>query len=229
MRGTLHTIERINCSEAPPEGATQIGFHPTLNRPIYEIEMTVGESDWKYKTGEDGAFLRDANGEKIRVYQLHPTTAQPLFARRTLRAVKKKRVFYLENDGQANQYMVDYKPPTAEQIAAAQRAQQVTAMGGGKLGEMLVDAAAARGLSPDEVLQMLLNGNRVVAEADGEPDAGEAPEWPKYNAGGWATFSDGSKTQLPWEDAVRRQAELDVAAAAMRAQADPQDSPTIES
>lgn len=110
----------------------------------------------------------EASGEVQgpRKQRLHPVTGEPLLDKNKAEHYIHERLFYVESDGQGNQYKVDWSPATEEEIAAAERAKKIREVIPAVAGA-LVDS----GLSPDEIAARLSGSSeppRRPAEEDGE-------------------------------------------------------------
>lgn len=148
MRGTLNKIEPTYTREIPPEGAIQIG-HTPQGKPVYKMTLVRGVNEPK---------IDPATGEQE--YRKHPTTAEPLIGRRQLRRVEIEKIFTLEQDGMNNLYMLDYKFPTPEEIAAQERQRAIDAAVP-ELATALIDA----GLTPAELVEAIRRGTATPLQA----------------------------------------------------------------
>jgi len=134
-----------------------------------------------------------ATGEQK--WQLHPTTAQPLYPRFTLERNEIKQVFTLESDGHANLYVQDYTPPTPEEERRMEMESRAN-----EFKDDLARLAAENGVSAGDLLA------RIMASTATEP---AADEYPRKAAGvGMWELSNGSKVRGSREDAVKAEAGL---------------------
>lgn len=147
----------------------------------------------------DGSPVVDSRTGKTkmkRVWKRHPINGEPLYPMNQRNIVVKERLFFAESQGNYNVEKHFYKPPTAEEIARAEREGKVTEMYR-TFAEALVDT----GLTPDEVVRRLTQYGPVMtteqlAEAERHAAIGldEDPtqEYPVQLARGEYRLSDGS-------------------------------------
>ncbi len=99
-----------------------------------------------------------------RIWITNPLTNAPLYKKNKAEFYTQERMFFIESDGQGNQYKVDWAPPTPEQIEAIRHEKAVANM-----VPALASALVDRGLSVDEIV------SRLTAEPAAPERTPEAP------------------------------------------------------
>jgi len=134
----VFTIKRFSINEnLPPDGSVAAGITPD-GKQLYRHVSRRARAVPK----------RDANGN--REYAKNPMTAEPLYPKNQPEFYEFQRLFYIEDQGNGNNTLVEYTPPTDKELQQQVRTLQVKAMEG-KLAEALVDA----GFGPDDLLGSL--------------------------------------------------------------------------
>lgn len=163
-RRTLQKIKPFHPQEAfqPPDGAVAAGVTPDGKQlyrwsrkrsravPLYvrtpeaearEVELRAqGKS-----TVEIGQIMTN---EGFRQYQLNQMTGKLAYPLNRPEAYVEDKLFFIESQGNGNNALIEYNPPTPKQIEAQYRQEQVRQMGGGRLGELLVE----EGLTPEDLI-----------------------------------------------------------------------------
>lgn len=167
MAQTLSRIQPLHAELKPPRGAEPTGQVAHGQYPLYRMtrKMVV---DKEVLRDDDGNEMWKTNPQGEKLYRMY----RPIIGEEEL-------LFYLQSDGQGNVVMVDYTPPTAEQIAAEQREQNVE-RAQRELAEALVD----EGMTASELIAAI-RGPVPTPDADDEgavppPDAEEEPEEREY-------------------------------------------------
>lgn len=192
MTRTLARIKKITITEnLPPDGSVAVGTTPD------------GKVLYKHVSDRVRAVPKlDANGN--REYAKNPMTAEPLYPKNAPEFYKLERLFYLEDQGNGNNSLVPYYPPSDEELAKEVRTLKVKAMEG-KLAEALVD----HGIGPDELLAGLakIKAGGGIEGANPAPVASvptlelvEIPE-PEHLGAGWYRLSNGDKFRGTKDDA----------------------------
>ena len=88
--------------------------------------------------------------EGRRRYAKNPLTAEPLYPKNKAEHYIHERMFFIDSDGQGNQFKIDWAPPTPEQVAADVHTREVAAMVP-RLAGALVDS----GLDLEEIVKRL--------------------------------------------------------------------------
>lgn len=208
MARTLGKIRKIALTEnLPPEGSRVVGTTPDGKHTLYRQDRIMVESEPKLD--------KDGNQE----YAKNPMSGEPLYKKRIGKRVLRSRLFYLEDQGNGNNSLVEYTPPTPEELEESAFKAKVQAMGGGALGKAMVKL----GLSPEEIvesLQMLVK-NKTTTGGEGSPSqeppaTPETPEPvvdtlvhdPKSIGGGWYELSNGEKYRGSEEEAREVEARI---------------------
>ena len=89
---------------------------------------------------------REPHGE--RRWKRHPINGEPLYPMNKRKIVEVERTFYIESQGNFNQEKMFYTPPTAEEIAAAEREGRMA-----EIQSMFFGQLADSGLTPEEIMQ----------------------------------------------------------------------------
>ncbi len=197
QRGMVQKIPSVRTSLIPPKNAEPAGFthdgkhqlwrQPRrMNHPLPNIEAEVSElcgtddrgravHSWKDDT-IDHPVCKKCGTVGERLYKTHSQTNEKIIAIRRPNIVDEARLFYLEDCGNCNVAIVDYVPPTEEEIADQKRREDLAAMGGGYLGQVFVDAGISKEEAPDVVrkLRELSKPEAPVAPRGEIPD--EQPE-----------------------------------------------------
>jgi hypothetical protein len=129
-------------------------------------------------------------------WELHPTTAQPLYLRHVRRRKDRTQTFTLESDGHANLYVQEYNPPSPEEEREAEIRNAADT-----LQTQLARTMAERGITPDRLLDAVLGAQQQTETL---------PEktFPHlYAPGRWELFN-GSKMQGSRDDALEAEARL---------------------
>jgi hypothetical protein len=228
MENVLQTIPPIDTKMKPPIGAVAAGTTPD-GRQIYRLVTKRSKSQPK----------NDEKGDRI--WRKHPLTGEPLTALREPVLYDDDALFTMLDQGNGNGEKVPYYPPTEAERAAGERAAKIAAMGGGALGEAMVDAGLS---NPAEVINLLkarqaapfvapapMVGGVPVTTTGAVPpvptaatpamSADELAKYPVKIGGGWWKFSNGTRAQTS-EDAAL-QTEIDVQAARKTAAEQPEE------
>jgi hypothetical protein len=164
-----------------------------------------------------GKPARDENGD--RVFAKHRETGQRLYPINEREDYMHEKVFYCEQDGRGNVYKIAYNPPTADQIAAAEREGRIDRMMR-DLAETFVDS----GMTPQELLDAARRNAAEAQEATEAPGPALAPtddeggsvvEYPVYHPVGRWQLSDGSMMQGNKEAALEAEAAVQAQRAAV--------------
>jgi hypothetical protein len=177
---TLRKIQPLHANLTPPAGSVPIMVTPT-GKQVYRLTRQRSRAVPVYENGER-AYKRNANGDRY-------------VALNTMELYEETLTFYLESDGNNNIQMVPWSPPTEAELAEAERQRKIAEMGGGRLGEALVDA----NLTPEQVLAAL-------AERPAAPQP--QVEYPVHKGFGKWTLSNGSEFAGTKEDAHAAEAAL---------------------
>ena len=208
MKGVLQKIPPLHAPLIPPMGSVPAGLTPDGLHQLFKLDRprSTSEPDKDAETGQQR-------------YRRHATTGEPMIKVRKPVLYVEHLLFYLESQGNGNNVMVPYVPPTDQELAKAARDRKVAAMKEG-LAEALVDA----GYQPHEVLAALQQGAGLPQASDAGPEAPEAtvqqvkePEtYPKdMGGGGWWLLSNGEKFHGKEDAALSAEKEvLEVRAAA---------------
>jgi hypothetical protein len=182
MRGTLQPTKPIRADLIPPLGAKAAGITPD-GRQIYTMTTTRSRSEPK---------IDPETGEQM--WRKNPLNAEPLVPLRKPVVFQHEEMFTLVDQMNGNVEKMPFRFPTEAELKAAERAQKVTAMGGGALAEALVD----RGLSVDDVIARLAPAPTATFTAAvpvvpvSAPEPVEAVQYPVHIAGQNFRLSDGS-------------------------------------
>ena len=158
QRGMVQKIPTVRTQLIPPMGAKEAGFthdrkplwrlERVMNRPVPDIES---EASVECGTDERGLPVHTWKNDNLdhpvceicdtvgtRLYKTHSQTNEKIVAIRRRRNVLEARIFYLEDGGNCHVNMVDYVPPTKEELEAEERKGKVKRMEG-VLAGVLVD------------------------------------------------------------------------------------------
>ena len=130
----LSPIPPIVSREIPPEGSRVIGSTPD-GRVLYERTLVRGRNVPK----------RDEEGNEV--WELHPTTAQPLYPRRKLERVETKQQFTLRDALNGHVYIEPYVAPTEAEL----REVEVTRRAG-EIRDQLARAMAEQNIGVSDIL-----------------------------------------------------------------------------
>jgi len=192
MKGVLKKIKPLHPELVPPRDAVVIGQTPdgkTLYREVVKRSRAVPaftELQCPVCQGEPAEDLCGRCGGKgivagPRLYRKNPVTGENLVPVNKPEPYDQVQVYFLESQGNGNVGKVFYTPPSAEEIAEAQRQRKIAEMQT-KFAEVLVD----QGYTPDKILEALQGRSEPSV-----PDLQE--EYPLDLGGGWWQLSDGSK------------------------------------
>lgn len=153
MATTLSPIEKIEVAEKPPKGSRQVGVSPA-GKIVWELEEIRGrnEPDIDPETGKQR-------------YEVHPLNLRPLYPRRRLYPQPRKRVFTLEQDGQGNLYMQDFRFPTPEELEEKRIADESA-----RLLPTLARMLISQGFTADTLAARLAQGVNVAPQPEPEPE-----------------------------------------------------------
>lgn len=198
MKGVLRKIRPFHGPIEPDPNWEMLGMTPDGRQLFKEVT-----------TRSRPVPLNDDDGN--RVYQRHLTTGQKLYPMNKPEIFDLERVFTLESEGNGNVRKVPYRPPTPEEIKAAEREGKVEAMKD-RLAEVFVDAD----IEPEDLLAFLRE-RPYVPQA--EIDAAQA-----------AADEADEADELPYTDssARRAEAEAEAQAATQVAEALPEPGPDAE-
>lgn len=107
-------------------------------------------------------------------WKVNPLNGERLYKINKPEFYTQQRMFYIQSDGQGNQYKVDWAPPTPEQIEAIRHDKAVADM-----VPALASALVDRGLSVDEIVSRLTADTAAPKPAlvpEGPVPAAGAPE-----------------------------------------------------
>ena len=151
-RGTLTKLKPIESGiSKPPLDAVAAGVTPDGHQLYRRPRPVVTKSPRiDPKTGER-AWRRDPNG-------------QPLVPLNDYVVSSEDVLFYLEDQQNGNVEMVRYCPPSAEELAAKDRAAKIAAMQAG-----LAEAAVDAGLTPQEVMARIAGAKAATVTAATAP------------------------------------------------------------
>jgi len=148
MRATFSRIQKINPELIPPAGSVPFGVTPSgrqlyrlatpRSRAVPDIDPVTGQQRWRK----------------------NQMTGEPLYALNRPQSYEQVRIFYLESQGNGNVVLIPWAPPSAEELARAQKAQRVAEMQE-KLAEALVDS----GMEPVDLLASLKAKPSVTTSA----------------------------------------------------------------
>lgn len=152
-----------------PNGRQLYIERTSRSRAVPDYEDAVCDACEGSKKTKNGKFeCPKCSGTGIvvgkRRYAKNPLTGEPLYPKNKPEFYIHERMFFIESDGQGNQYKVDWAPPTPEQIAADAHTRAVAEMLP-KLAGALVDT----GLGMDEIVE------RLTAPRAPEPKAKMKP------------------------------------------------------
>lgn len=193
MSGALATISPIHAETVLPLGddgkeAVQVGTVKGWGGktvPLYERTIIRAAK-------EKAPEIDPVTGEQK--WELHPTTAQPLYPRWKNRREERKQRFTLESDGHANLYIREYFPPTAEEIK-----RQETEAKAAAFKDDLARLAAERGIDAESLLARLM-------ESQGAEEPGAS--YPQMVSPGRWVLSNGQKFQGKKAEAEAAEAAL---------------------
>jgi hypothetical protein len=209
MSRMLARIKKWSVSEnLPPAGSVPAGMTPDGKQLFYlETPRVKGVPKMRKVKQADGEIVEE------RDYAKNPMTAEPLYPKNKPERWTRKRLFFMEDQGNGNNTMVDYAPPTEEEIQREMKRQKVKAMEG-QLAEALVDM----GVDSPEALRTLLASGKpgkagkgttppVESAAPATSDAAPFIE-PKELGAGWWELANGTKVRGKKEQAREAQRRL---------------------
>ena len=136
----------VQCVRAVPRYATT----PEAVKRLAELEAQGASAT---------EIAQTMNREGLRQYRKNQMTGELAYPLNRAEQYMEERTFYVESQGNGNNTLVSYSPPTPEQLAAEGRRRKVAALGGGRLAEVLVD----QDITPEE-LAAVIKGRRGVPE-----------------------------------------------------------------
>jgi hypothetical protein len=200
MRATFSRIQKLNPELIPPTGSVPFGITPNghplyrlvtqRSRAVPDIDLVTGEQRWRK----------------------NQMTGEPLYALNKPESYEQVRVFYLASQGNGTVELVDWAPPSAEDVARAQKAQRVAEMGE-KLAEALVDS----GMEPAELLANLKAKPSVTTSGTQSVNVevpaatGTGVTYPEMYAPGRWRLSNGDSMQGKRTDAVEAEERVQAA------------------
>ena len=212
MPKTLKKLVPLHSQIVPPINAVPFGMTDDGKQLYKEVTPRSGSEP----------FISEETGKQE--WRKNQMTGEPLYPLRRPTFYEHTRVYYLESQGNGNIGKVDWRPPSPEEVARAERNQQVEAMKD-HLAEALVDAK----VSPTELAEMFSKRAGAPAvpelpelvELDEEEEPVVAPpvevaepvdtdQYPKNLGGGWFELSDGAKLQGKEEQAIEAEIDLEV-------------------
>ena len=151
MRATFTRMQKINPELIPPANAVAFGITPS-GKQLYRLvtPRTKAVPDVDPETGE----------QRWRKNQM---TGEPLYPLNKPESYEQVRTFYLESQGNGNVQLVDWSPPSEEQLARAQKALRAAEM-----REALLEALVESGIEP----------SALVANLKAKPTPNESPASP---------------------------------------------------
>lgn len=209
MPKTLKKLVPLHSQIVPPINAVPFGMTDDGKQLYREVTPRSGsEAD------------KDDDGKQR--WRKNQMTGEPLYPLRKPTFYEHTRVYFLESQGNGNIGKVDWRPPSPEEVARAERNQQVEAMKD-HLAEALVDA----NVNPAELANLISRRQPAVpelpelVELDEEEEPVVAPpvevaepvdtdQYPKNLGGGWFELSDGAKLQGKEEQAIEAEIDLEV-------------------
>src|SRR3990167_8652769 len=166
-RRVMQKIKPFHPPEAfkPPPGAVAAGVTPdgkqlyrwtvkkdrSVPRLVETPEAKEREAVLRAEGKSSAEIGRIMTDEGFRQYRKNQMTGELAYPLNRAERYEEEQLFYIESQGNGNNSLVRYTPPTPAEIAAQYRRQQVERMGGGKLGELLVD----EGLSPEDLVSAI--------------------------------------------------------------------------
>ena len=176
MRSTLAKIPKQHGPVVPEAGWKSAGSTPIgqqlytqsipMSRavPLYEeLTCTECDGDRELRAGcEECDGTGKVDGERIWV--TNPLNGDRLYPKNKPEFYDQERLFFVESDGAFNQYLVDWAPPTQEEVQAAIHAKQVADMIP-NLASALVD----KGLDVNEIVKRLTEPVAEVEDLAPEP------------------------------------------------------------
>lgn len=198
-RGALRKIKPMFVEEIAPEEAEVIGRTPQ-GKLIFRRKRVRGRN-----------VPLEVDGQ--RVWETHPTTAKPLYPRNRLVRYEEEHTFTLQQDGQFNLYMEDYRPPSAEELEAERKK-----LAAAKLLPSLAEALVEEGIDVNDFMAFL-KGKRAEEAAEVETDEPGPNPSPKPTGEDQVTYpapagvgrwklSNGETIQGKKEDALKAEAAL---------------------
>lgn len=145
MSKTNTLVARI----VPPENSTVIGQTPD-GRTLYKRTIVYGEK----------VPIVDENGTQV--WQLHPTTAQPMYPKFKLQRKEREQVFTLYDAGNGQVMIEEYQAPTEAELREREMVAERN-----RIKEELATRMAERGITVDDLLN-------VIQPGESEPED-EAP------------------------------------------------------
>lgn len=173
-RATLSMAKKLNITLIPDPDWELLGLTPD-RRPYYrEVSKRSRAIPLLDKAGKkklavlraecpDYDELRQTDEYKAlargehRQWSMNPMTAEPLYPKNEREDYDLTREFYQENEGNGNDKLIFWKPPSADEIKAAEREDKAAEMMRG-LALAFVDAE----FSPDQVLEMIRQGGSGI-------------------------------------------------------------------
>jgi hypothetical protein len=229
MRGTLQQIKPLHPDLIPPTGAKPNGMVTLTGQVVYTLVRKMARSVPKLDTKAEGYSEAEAHRQHLlktqgaeaakeyfdtvivpqfQEYRKNQMTGEKMHPIRRAELYDDKRMFYLESQGNGNVSVIDWAPPSAEQVADAERRQKIAEM-----KDALAERLVERGFSVDDVIDRLLglppakeevgSGSVVVqpqaADTDYPVQVGEST-W-KLSSG--AQFQGAKEEAVAAEEAVR--------------------------
>ncbi len=152
-------------------------FHPQFHPdPSWErVGLTpAGHQLFRETTRRSRAIpdIDPATGEQR--HELHPTTGQPLYPRNKPEIYNHIRMFYLESEGNGNITKIDWREPTAEELAAVRRSEGIAKLIP-NLSETLYDADIDMG-DLVAALRMISQATKGELPDEAPPVVADTPE-----------------------------------------------------
>ena len=156
-RGTLRKMKPMHPELIPPKGSVPFGMTPD-NKQLYKLVRKRGHNEPRL----------DADGQ--RAYRKHPTTGEPLVPLNKFVPDTETKIFFLESEGNANVRMVDWKPPSEKEQAAAILKMKIEQM-----MPKMAEAFVVAGVDPDEVVAMALEraAEKALEQKASKPDVAD--------------------------------------------------------
>lgn len=185
MRGVLTKIQPLHADLVPPANAVPAGITPDHKQL------------WKLTRKMARAVPRTDPDTGERTMRRHPINGEALYGLNKPEIYDQELVFYLESDGQGNVYMVEYRPPTPEQLAEQARQEQIAAMQG-QLAEVFVD----EGISPADLVKAIRDGRAAVGVPEVKRGKSRKPQTDGGAAGDGAQEDGDEAPSTPAPSAV---------------------------
>ena len=147
-------------THSPPKVLYLEKTHRTRPKPLY-VQLPCGACNGRGIVDGCDECNNKGTVDAEREWKMHPLTKEPLYPKNYAEHYTHERLFFVESDGQGQQVLIDWHPPSEEEVAAQARDAAVDRMIP-EISDAFVDSGLS-GADIAEALKQLVKMGKAAA------------------------------------------------------------------